>query len=153
MIKIVLDSPTNPEVSKLLDRHLLLMRSITPPESVYALDHEGLNEDKVSFWSAWQNSDLCGWCALKEHTSELAEIKSMHTIEKLRGQGIGDSMLEYIISISKSRGYKFICLETGIQDEFNAARKLYEKYGFEYRGPFADYTLDSNSVYMQLTLK
>ena len=152
MLKIIIDSPSTPDVSRLLDRHLELMRSVTPPESVYALDHNELSDESVTFWSAWQDSELCGCCALKEHSSQLAEIKSMHTIKNLRGSGIGQSMLEHLIETSKSRGYKYLKLETGIQEAFIAARKLYEKYGFDYCGPFADYKLDQNSAYMKLEL-
>lgn len=152
MLKILQDSPSTPEVSRLLDLHLELMRSVTPPESVYALDHKELSDESVTFWSAWQDSELCGCCALKEHSSQLAEIKSMHTIKNLRSNGIGQAMLEHIIETSKSRGYKDLKLETGIQDAFVAARKLYEKNGFNYCGPFADYKLDPNSAYMCLEL-
>ncbi len=152
MLKIQLDSPENPEIARLLDLHLELMRSVTPPESVYALDHKELSDKSVSLWSAWQDSELWGCCALKEHSSELAEIKSMHTRKNLRGKGIGQAMLEHIIETSKSRGYRELKLETGKQGAFIAARKLYEKNGFTNCGPFADYTLDPNSVYMKLTL-
>lgn len=152
VLEIKLDSPENPEVARLLDLHLELMRSVTPPESVYALDHKELSVKSVSLWSVWQDSELCGCCALKEHSSQLAEIKSMHSRQDFRRKGIGQAMLEHLIATSKTRGYKELKLETGKEEAFIAARTLYEKYDFEYCGPFADYTLDPNSVYMKLTL-
>ncbi len=32
--------------------------------------------------------------------------------------------------------------------EFSPAQALYRRYGFKYRGPFADYIEDPNSVFM-----
>ena len=153
MLKIIQDSPSTPEVSRLLDLHLELMHSVTPPESVYALDHNELSDESVTFWSVWQDSELCGCCALKEHTSQLAEIKSMHTSQNLRGRGVGQAMLEHIIETSKSRGYKDLKLETGIQDAFVAARKLYEKIWIStivVRSLIIN--MDPNSAYMWLEL-
>jgi len=45
-----------------------------------------------------------------------------------------------------------VLLETGSEDYFAPARRLYARHGFVVRGPFADYTDDPNSVYMELAL-
>ncbi|MEO0714624.1 MAG: hypothetical protein AAFY37_11990, partial [Pseudomonadota bacterium] len=45
-----------------------------------------------------------------------------------------------------------LSLETGPQEGFLPARKLYEAYGFDYCGPFGDYTPNGNSVFMRLEL-
>lgn len=45
-------------------------------------------------------------------------------------------------------GFTRLSLETGSDDFFLPARKLYEKFGFTYCAPFADYRLDPNSVFM-----
>ena len=50
-------------------------------------------------------------------------------------------------------GYRRVSLETGTQEFFRPARTLYEKYGFRECGPFADYRLDPNSVFMTLELE
>ncbi|AUB43103.1 Ribosomal protein S18 acetylase RimI and related acetyltransferases (plasmid) [Nostoc flagelliforme CCNUN1] len=43
-------------------------------------------------------------------------------------------------------------LQTGAIPEFASARALYTQYGFEYRGPFAEYIDDPNSVFMTKSL-
>jgi putative acetyltransferase len=56
------------------------------------------------------------------------------------------------LHVAKERAYTQLSLETGSVDEFIPARKLYEKYGFEECGPFADYTLDPLSTFMTKVL-
>jgi len=43
-------------------------------------------------------------------------------------------------------------LETGTEDYFAPARRLYARNGFTECPPFADYALDPNSVFMELRL-
>ncbi|MEM7556135.1 MAG: GNAT family N-acetyltransferase, partial [Cyanobacteria bacterium P01_A01_bin.84] len=52
------------------------------------------------------------------------------------------------IKEAQQRAYDYLNLETGSFPEFAPARALYEWYGFEYRGPFAEYIDDPNSVFM-----
>jgi putative acetyltransferase len=49
-------------------------------------------------------------------------------------------------------GFSRLSLETGATDPFRSARRLYEKFGFGYCGPFADYRLDPLSVFMTRAL-
>ena len=142
------DDLTSPEVVRLLDEHLYEMRANTPPESVHALDHDSLRAPGVTFWSAWEAGELVGCGALKAFGNRDGEIKSMRTPAAHRGRGVASRILEHIISVARLRGYRGLYLETGSTPDFHAARVLYDRYGFEYRGPFGDYTEDPNSVYM-----
>jgi putative acetyltransferase len=45
-------------------------------------------------------------------------------------------------------GYARLSLETGAEEFFLPARKLYEKFGFDYCQPFAEYQPDPFSVFM-----
>ena len=49
---------------------------------------------------------------------------------------------------AKKKGIERISLETGSLSYFAPARKLYEQLGFQICGPFGNYILDPNSVYM-----
>ena len=62
-------------IAALLEAHLALMRSISPPESVHALDSEKLRQPTITFWSAWEEGQLLGCVALKQHDAMLGEIK------------------------------------------------------------------------------
>ncbi|MBH9742494.1 GNAT family N-acetyltransferase [Vibrio navarrensis] len=84
----------------------------------------------------------------KELTSNHAEIKSMRTATSSRNQGVASQLLSHVVAVAKTRNYEFLSLETGSMDYFLAARKLYEKHGFIYCGPFGDYQPDPNSCFM-----
>ena len=97
---------------------------------------------------------------LHEHLKNMHEITppgSIHAldVDRLRAhrrQGIASRILEHIIEVARQRGYTHLYLETGAFPAFAPARALYERYGFEYRGPFGDYTDDSNSSFMEKKL-
>jgi putative acetyltransferase len=128
------------------------MHSLGPPESVHALDLEGLRKPDVTFWSVWEGSVLLGVGALKELDARHGEIKSMHTANAHRRKGVGRIVLEHIIGVARARGYERLSLETGSMDAFKPAQKLYESFGFVYCGPFDEYVEDAYSVFMTMRL-
>ncbi|WP_179228658.1 GNAT family N-acetyltransferase [Leptolyngbya ohadii] len=142
------DDLTGKAIAQLLREHLDNMYAITPPESVHALGIEALRSPEISFWSAWEGDELLGCGALKQLDPYSGEIKSMRTANGHRRKGVAAKILEHIIQEAEQRGYDRLYLETGSFSEFAPARALYEKYGFEFCEPFADYTDDPNSVYM-----
>ncbi len=152
-MEIRIDDLTSPEIAELLEEHLRDMYAASPPESVHALDLSKLRKPEITFWSAWVGSDLVGCGALKELEPGHAEIKSMRSANRFRGTGVGKKMLEHILQVAREREYARLSLETGTQDFFLPARKLYERYGFEYCGPFADYAEDPYSAFMTLSLR
>lgn len=146
------DDLTSPEIAELLADHLREMKLHSPPESVHALDLEKLKQPEITFWSIWNGGELVGCGALKELDAVHAEIKSMRTTPKYRGQGAGKLMLRHILREARERGYQRLSLETGSMAAFEPARRLYATHGFTDCGPFADYVPDHNSVYMTLEL-
>lgn len=147
-MEIRIDDLTSPEIAELLEEHLRDMYAASPPESVHALDLSKLRKPEITFWSAWVGGDLVGCGALKELEPGHAEIKSMRSANRFRGTGVGKKMLEHILQVARERNYTRLSLETGTQDFFLPARKLYERYDFEYCGPFADYAEDPYSAFM-----
>ncbi|GAA6143045.1 GNAT family N-acetyltransferase [Hydrogenophaga sp. 5NK40-0174] len=146
------DTVTDPVVKAFLQEHLDDMYGNSPACSVHALKPEQLLAPGVSFWTAWDAGSLVGCVALKTLSPVHGEIKTMRTLEKLRGQGIGARLLAHVVQEAGSRGMTQLSLETGSQDFFAPARRLYEKQGFQHCPPFADYTLDANSVFMTLKI-
>jgi putative acetyltransferase len=149
---IELDDLSRPEVHALLREHLDDMHDLSPPEDVHALDLRGLQAPDVTFWTVWDSGILVGCGALKELTRTHGEVKSMRTPKALRRRGAGRAILAHIITEARARGYERLSLETGAQDAFRPAHYLYESFGFEYCGPFADYGPSANSVFMSLEL-
>ncbi len=143
----------DPQVRELIEAHLNQARAETAPGSDHALDLKGLKGSEVEFWSMWENEGLVAIGAMQKLSRDHYEIKSMHTISHKRRGGIGSKMLLHIIDFARAEGAKRLSLETGSWEYFRPARTLYLKHGFVECGPFADYVLDPNSVYMTLDLK
>ena len=76
-MQILLDPLESPAVVALLEGHLADMYATSPPESVHALDISKLQAPDIRFWSAWQGDTLLGCVALKQHSNNMAEIKSI----------------------------------------------------------------------------
>jgi putative acetyltransferase len=152
-VLIRVDDLTGVEIRMLLEEHLRDMHRFSPPGSVHALDLSSLRVPEITVWTAWSDGDLLGCGALKEHDSTHGEVKSMRTATAHRGRGVGRRMLEHLIAEARRRGYSRLSLETGAQSQFEPAHRLYERCGFSYCGPFADYGDDPNSVFMTLALR
>jgi len=151
-MEIRVDDLTGPEIVALLSEHLESMYSHSPPESVHALPIEKLREPDITFFSVWESGELMGCGALKELDPQHGEIKSMRTVSKHLRKGVGRAVLQHMIEEGKRRGYTRMSLETGSMAAFEPARKMYERVGFNYCPPFADYIEDPNSVFMTMKL-
>ncbi|WP_193187321.1 GNAT family N-acetyltransferase [Nisaea sediminum] len=145
---IRVDDLTGHEIAMLLSAHLDHGNAHSPPESVHALDLDGLRRPDITFWSAWEDGDLLGCGALRELSPEHGELKSMHTAARHRGKGVGRAMVEHILKEARARGYRRISLETGSMEAFAPARALYARFGFTECPPFGSYRLDPHSTFM-----
>ncbi|MBV2128444.1 GNAT family N-acetyltransferase [Arsukibacterium indicum] len=148
MLNIVAGRLESQAVIQLLQGHLDDMYATSPPESVHALDISKLQTPGIRFWSAWQGDALVGCVALKQHSAQMAEIKSMRTAPEARGQGVGRALLQFLLGQAKHSGIRQLYLETVSMDFFLPARNLYQSAGFKFCGPFADYPDDPNSMFM-----
>ena len=149
------DSPRADDVRALLDEHLDDMHATSPPESVHAMDHAALLAPAVTFWSvraAGPGTTLLGVGALLDLGDGTGEVKSMRTAATARGRGVAATMLRHLVAEARARGWTDLHLETGSQDYFAPARRLYARHGFVERGPFGAYRLDPSSVFMTLAL-
>lgn len=142
------DDLRDPAVLALIGEHLDGMYASSPPGSVHALDIDALRAADVTFWTAWEGDKLLGCGALKELEATHGEIKSMRTAAGHLRKGIAAAILEHMIAVARERGYERLSLETGSGGPFEPALRLYEKHGFEYCGPFADYRDDPFSRFM-----
>jgi len=140
------------EIATLLEVHPSFAATHSPPGHDHAFDLDGLRAPDVTFWTAWEASDLLGCGALKELDPQHGEIKSMHTAAAHRGKGVGGFILKHIMDAARQRSYRRLSLETGAQDAFAPARALYARFGFEICGYFSGYTDNPHSVYMKLEI-
>ena len=147
-VQIVVEDLTGPQIARFLAEHVSEMLSVTPPESKHALDLEALRGPGITFWSVMDGGTVVGCGALKRLDGGHAEVKSMRTTPARKRSGIASMLLGHMITEARRRGFTRLSLETGSAEFFAPARKLYEKFGFEYCEPFADYRPDPLSVFL-----
>lgn len=149
---IIEDDLSGKEIRALLETHFAGMLANSPKDSCHFLDFEGLKAPGVTFWSIWDQGELMGCGALKQHDADLGEVKSMRTHADHLRKGAGAAMLVHIIASARERGLKQLNLETGSGAAFDAAHALYLHHGFTYCPAFADYKDDPFSRFMTLQL-
>jgi putative acetyltransferase len=150
-VKIAIDDLSGIDTIELVHSHLSEMKNVTPrAESVHALDLDGLRRPEVTFWSL-RDSDsgrLAGCGAIKRLDPIHAEIKSMRTAAAFQRRGVAARLLAHIEAEAGEMGLTRLSLETGAEDFFEPARRLYLRSGFEYCEPFGTYVPDPLSVFM-----
>ncbi|MEM7359930.1 MAG: GNAT family N-acetyltransferase [Pseudomonadota bacterium] len=144
--------PPGEEIINLLIEHHHHMLSLSPPESVHALDTQALKSADVTFWGAWIDGELAGCGGLLQLDPQHGEIKSMRTAQRFLRQGVAVRILESVITEATTRGYQRLSLETGSDKAFRPARELYLRHGFAECAPFGSYSEDPHSVFMTLKL-
>ncbi|PZR52837.1 GNAT family N-acetyltransferase [Xylanimonas oleitrophica] len=132
------------------------MRAGSPACSVHALDVTALLAPSITFVTAREpgpdGATLLGCGALSELDAHHGELKSMRTATGARGRGVATAVLGHLLGVARERGYERVSLETGSQDSFAPARRLYARHGFVECGPFGSYVEDPYSVFMTLPL-
>tara|TARA_R110000824_G_scaffold285418_4_gene473611 strand:- start:101 stop:556 length:456 start_codon:yes stop_codon:yes gene_type:complete len=151
-LEIRLDDLSGQQVQDLLAAHLAGMQENSPPESVYALDLSGLLTPDMSVWTAWDEEQLMGVGALKHLSDSQAEIKSMRTDPAHLRKGVGLSILNHIIDVAISKGYRRLSLETGSGESFEPALALYRRRGFCNGAAFGDYRATEFNQFLHLEL-
>jgi putative acetyltransferase len=149
---IEIDDLSKADIVALIREHLRSAALHSPPESIHALDLDGLRDPAITFWSARERGELMGCGALKELSKTHGEIKSMRTATAHQRKGVASKLLQHILDEAVRRGYERISLETGTMEAFAPARELYRRFGFEPCPPFAQYFEDPYSVCMTKVL-
>jgi putative acetyltransferase len=152
-MKIIDGGLDDPRVQTLLAHHFNTARAETALGSAHALDLNGLKSADIRFWSAWDGDRVIAVGALKRLSESHGEIKSMHTEQSHRRNGVGSAMLRHIIADARQMGLSRLSLETGSWPFFNPAREFYRQHGFAECPPFGSYVPDPNSVFMTLELR
>ncbi|MBS7670512.1 GNAT family N-acetyltransferase [Croceicoccus gelatinilyticus] len=140
------------QTRRLLALHLAGMQANSPAESVFALDLSGLQDPRVTVWSAWDGDTIASIGALKALGDGTGEVKSMRTAPGFERRGAAAQLLETIIEAAKAQGMTRLSLETGSGSSFEPALALYRKRGFESCGAFSDYVASEFNQFFCLEL-
>jgi putative acetyltransferase len=151
-IEISIEDPADPEIRALLARHLSFATAVTPEGGVFALDVDALRGPMVTFFCARDDGHLLGVVALQELETDHGELKSMHTTEGARRQGVGRTLVGHVLEVARGRGHRRVSLETGNFSTFAPARALYAQCGFVSCAPFGPYVGSATSACMSISL-
>jgi putative acetyltransferase len=134
------------ELAQILQAHWLFCTSSTPIEHVYALDASKLFSPDITAFGARIDGEIVGVGAIRKLDAQHAELKSMHTLAKYRGSGVGKAMVAHIEDFAKRSGIERISLETGTNEAFKPARELYKSLGYNSCDAFGDYVLSEDNM-------
>lgn len=100
------------------------------------------------------NNEIVGMGAIVEHETSIGEIKRMYIEPKYQGHGYGRNLFSILVERGKQFKFSKIRLETA--DFFEAARHLYQSFGFRdieaYSGGEVSLCLQETTRYMELDL-
>jgi putative acetyltransferase len=147
-IVITTEKSLTDELAQVLQAHWLFCTSSTPIEHVYALDASKLFSPDITVFGARFDGVLVGVGALRRLDADHAELKSMHTLARSRGHGVGKAMVAHIEQFAKEQGVKRISLETGATEPFKPARQLYESLSYQDCEAFGDYVSSEDNTCM-----
>ena len=70
-----------------------------------------------------------------EPRGEAAELRQLYVIEEMKGQGVADALMRWVIDRARDKRADYLYLS--VFTENHRARRFYEKYGFEPEGTYA----------------
>ena len=147
-------APDDPALAPLIARHAAHSAAHYPGESNHNQDGAALAAQGAVIFAARHGGagPVVAMGGYKMIGPTEAEVKSMHVLEAVRGQGAGRHILGLILDHARASGVRRISLETGSLPASGPARAMYEKAGFRECPPFGDYTADPFSIFMTRTL-
>lgn len=145
------EDPASPEVTALLAQLDQYLTGLYPPTSNHLLPVESLRQPGVTFLTARADGRLAGCGAFVNRDGAYAEIKRMFVLPEFRGLKIGRRILDELEERARAAGLRLARLETGVAQP--EALRLYERAGYQRRGPFGAYPEDPLCIFMEKTLE
>jgi len=97
-------------------------------------------------WRHGTTTKRCSaWARSRTWAPPTARLSRCTRRSGARGRGIAAAVLTRLVEIAREAGYTRVSLETGTQDFFEPAHRLYERHGFTECGPFDTYVADPHS--------
>jgi putative acetyltransferase len=146
-MQITFETPDQPDVHELIGELDAYLYSLYPAENVYALDMASLLHPSVLFAVARDAAGVSLGCCAIVMKPGYGEIKRMYVRPRERGQGLARRLIEALEQKAIEQGCRTFMLETG--PTMAEALSLYQRLGYQCRGPFGDYPDDPLSVFMQ----
>lgn len=134
---IATETPLSDDVRALVKELNEFTFELTPAEFRHHMTVEQMaGADTTLFVARDASGATLGMGALRRHGA-VGEVKRMFVKPAARGLGVGGAILERIEALARQEGIGRVVLETG--SNFDAAKRVYERGGFETCEPVLDY--------------
>lgn len=135
---ITTETPLSDDVRALVKALNEFTFGLTPAEFRHHMTVEQMAQaDTTLFVARDADGAPLGMGALRRHADGVGEVKRMFVAPDARGLGVGGAILNHIEALARQEGVSRIVLETG--SNFDAAKRIYERGGFETCEPVLDY--------------
>ncbi|MGD9965019.1 MAG: GNAT family N-acetyltransferase [Hyphomonadaceae bacterium] len=135
---IAVESPLTDDVRALVQALNAFTLELTPPGYCHHMTVEQMAQPDTTLFVARNAGDAAlGMGALRRHGDGVGEVKRMFVTPEARGLGVGGAILARIEALARQEGFARVVLETG--SNFDAARRVYERGGFQTCDPVLDY--------------
>lgn len=137
LFSIATESPLQDDVRALVQALNAFTFELTPAEYRHHMTVEQMAQaDTTLFVARDASGAILGMGALRRHDG-VGEVKRMFVKPSARGLGVGGAILERIEALARQEGLSRVVLETG--SNFDAAKRVYERGGFQTCEPVLDY--------------
>ena len=150
MLSIAEETPAQDGIARLMREADAHHASLYPAESNHPIYLDRLTAPDARFWVARLDGRIVGCAALIWGFDRQGEIKRMFVAPEARGKGVGRALLGAVEDGARFERLRVLRLETGVKNV--EAIGLYRGAGYRPCDPFADYELDTNSIFMEKML-
>jgi putative acetyltransferase len=135
---IATETPLSDDVRALVQALNEYTYELTPAEYRHHMTVEQMAQpDTTLFVARNATGATLGMGALRRHANGIGEVKRMFVKPEARGLGVGGAILAHIEQLAREEGLSRVVLETG--SNFDAAKRIYERGGFQPSEPVLDY--------------
>jgi putative acetyltransferase len=145
-IDIRLASPRDADTLALVEELDAYLTGLYPPDANYLFSIDELCQPNVSFYAAYVDGKAVA-CGAVVAYPEYVEVKRVFVRPDRRGRGLAQAIIACLEVRALELGYSSLRLETGTAQP--DAITLYERCGFQRRGPFGGYPDIPLSVFME----
>lgn len=145
--------PHRSDVAELLAQADAYLLERYPPELCFLESAEDLVANGATVLGGFLNDDLVGMVAIKIQPDpgrpgeDYGEVKRLFVTERARGKNLGRRLMQALESHLLHKGIQTVRLETGTEQP--EALRLYERLGYQVRGPYGDYSDNGMSIFME----
>ena len=134
---IAIEPPLQDDVRALVQALNAFTFELTPAEFRHHMTVEQMAQaDTTLFVARDASGATLGMGALRRHEG-VGEVKRMFVKPEARGLGVGGAILARIEDLARQESLSRVVLETG--SNFDAAKRVYERGGFQTCEPVLDY--------------